>query len=166
MKILICYFSQTGNTEAVAKSIAEGLEGQDVTITPAKDVDKSSLNSYHVVFMGSGVYAGAVSKVVNKLIKENPDLPGKIVLFCTHTNPDSNFYGKAFKRIEKQVAKTESKIIAKFDCIGENRNPQVVEVLLKTAPSMSAGIEAAKGHPDTKDLENAKMFAKSVLEKL
>ena len=30
MKILICYFSQTGNIEKVAKSMQEGFAGQEI----------------------------------------------------------------------------------------------------------------------------------------
>jgi len=166
MKILICYHSDTGNTEAIAKSMAEGLADQDVTLLPAKDVDPSSLGDYDLVFLGSGIYAGALGKSIKKLMKNVTNYPPKFVLFCTHANPDPAFYQKAFKKVEKQISENNSTVCAQFHCIGENKNPQVVEMLLKTMPSMKEPLEAAKGHPDAKDLENAKNFAQSVLQEL
>ena len=166
MKILITYQSQTGNTEAVAKSMAEGLEGEDVSVIPASDVDPSTLSTFDVVFLGSGVYANGAGKAINKLVKAAEVLPEKIVLFCTHTNPDSAFWAGVFKKIKKQIGKKNSSVFAEFDCVGENRNPQIVEMLLKTQPQLKPGIEAAKDHPDAADLENAKKFASSLLQKI
>ena len=166
MKILICYHSDTGNTKAVAESMAEGLGDHDVTLSPAKEVDPASFNTYDVVFVGSGVYAGAVGKSVKKLMKKATALPPNIVLYCTHSNPDPSFYTKAFAKIEKQITEANCKLCSQFHCIGENKNPQVVELLIKTMPTMKEILADAKGHPDAKDLENAKAFAKSVLQEL
>ncbi|KKK40817.1 hypothetical protein LCGC14_0690340 [marine sediment metagenome] len=54
MKILIAYFSQSGNTEKIAKSIFEGCQGQDVDIKPVKEVNPSTLNEYELAFLGQG----------------------------------------------------------------------------------------------------------------
>lgn len=166
MKILICYHSQTGNTEAVAKAMAEGLKDHDVTVSKAKDVDPTTLSTYDIVFLGSGVYAGAVGKPIKLLMKALTVLPPKMILFCTHANPDPDFYRKAFKKIEKQITDGDCKLCAQFHCIGENRDPKVVEMLIQTMPSMEGVLNAAKNHPDTQDLENAKDFAKSVIQEL
>ncbi len=165
MKILICYHSETGNTEKVAKNMAEGLAGEDVTVSAAKEVDPENLNAYDVIFLGTGVYGGAAGKSINKLVKDATKLPEKVVVFSTHANSDPQFFGDAFKKVEKQLSKKNAKIIAKFDCIGENLNPQIVEMLMKVQPSIKPILEAAKGHPDALDLENAKNFTKSLLQK-
>ncbi|NVM30869.1 MAG: flavodoxin domain-containing protein [Candidatus Helarchaeota archaeon] len=166
MKILITYHSDTGNTEAVAKSMAEGLAGEDVTLLSAKEVDPASLNSYDLIFLGSGTYGGALGKSVKKLIKAAPDLSSKFVLFCTHASPDPAPYTKAFKKLQKKITECECEICAQFQCIGELKNPQVVDVLLKTDPTSKEWLDAAKGHPDANDLENAKKFASSLLQKI
>ena len=62
MKILITYFSNTGNTKKIAKSLKEGLENQDVDIFPVKEVDSLSLKNYNLIFLGSGTYASRVNK--------------------------------------------------------------------------------------------------------
>jgi len=62
LKILITFCSNTGNTEKVANSMKDGLTDYDVDIIPAKDVDPKTLNSYDIVFLGSGVYASRIDK--------------------------------------------------------------------------------------------------------
>jgi len=166
MKILICYHSDTGNTEKVAQSMAEALESLDVVIKPAKDVDPDELSGYDIVFLGSGIYAGGVGKSISKLMKNIASFPQKFVLFSTHANNDPRYYGKAFKKIEKTIEGAGAQIIGKFDCIGENKKPKVVELLLQSSPELKPAIEAAKGHPNEEDLNNAKEFAKSILDKL
>ena len=61
MKILIAYHSDTGNTEKVGNAIKETLagEGQDVTAMAAKEADPSTLGSYDLVVLGSGIYGRA-----------------------------------------------------------------------------------------------------------
>ncbi|MHA1256481.1 MAG: flavodoxin family protein [Promethearchaeota archaeon] len=52
MKILVTWYSGTGNTEKIAKAINEGITGHDVDLLPVNDVDPTSLNSYDLVFLG------------------------------------------------------------------------------------------------------------------
>ncbi|MHA1267185.1 MAG: flavodoxin family protein [Candidatus Helarchaeota archaeon] len=166
MKILITYVSTSGNTEAIAKSMAEGLAGMDLTIAPAEKVDPQKLAEFDLLFLGSGVYAGGAGKQINQLIKAAEALPEKVVLFCTHANPDSAFWSSVFKKVKKQLSKKNASVLAEFDCIGENKDHKVVEMLLKTQPQLKSAIEAAKGHPDATDLENAKKFAKTLIQQI
>lgn len=162
LKILICYHSETGNTKAVAESMAEGLESEEVTLLPAAEVDLVSIADYDMVFLGTGIYAGAVGKSIKELMKKVTNLPPKVILFCTHNNPDPASVEKALKGIVKQINECGCENCANFDCIGENRNEKVIEILMKM-PGMAEALETAKGHPDAQDLENAKEFARSVL---
>ena len=162
LKILICYHSETGNTKAVAESMAEGLESEEVTLLRASDVDPASLASYDVVFLGTGIYASAIGKSVKDLMKQVTSLPPKFALFCTHNNPDPSSVEKALKGIMKQITECGCENCSNFDCIGENRNEKVIELLMKM-PGMAEALEDSKGHPDAQDLENAKEFARSVL---
>jgi len=164
MKILICYHSESGNTKAVAESMAEALEGEDLTLLPASDVDPASLVDFDVIFFGTGIYGGAVGKSLKELMKNVTNLPPKSVVFCTHNNPDPASVEKALKGVVKQITACGCDC-AQFDCIGENRNPKIVEMLM-TMPGMAEALENSKGHPDVNDLENAKEFAKSVLKNL
>jgi flavodoxin len=164
LKILICYHSETGNTEAIAKSMAEGLKTEQVTLLPAKDVDPVIMAEYDAVFLGTGIYAGAVGKSMKELMKKVTSLPPKVVLFCTHNNPDPLSVEKALKGVVKQITECGC-ACGQFDCIGENRNPKIVEMLMKM-PGMADALKNAEGHPNVQDLANAKQFAKNILAKL
>ncbi|NVM01071.1 MAG: flavodoxin domain-containing protein [Candidatus Helarchaeota archaeon] len=161
MKILICYHTITGNTEKVAKSMKEGLAEENVTLIPANDVDSASLASYDVVFLGSGTYAASVGKSVRKLIKNAEALPSKFVLFYTHASPGPN---KCFYRVEKQIARKNSSILEKFECLGATKPNK--EQLDAMTPEQREAYNKLSGHPNETDLENAKKFAKSVIGNL
>ena len=87
LKILVTYYTGTGNTEKIAKAIKEGITGHDVDLLPVKDVDPTSLNSYDLVFLGSGLYGFNVSRKIAALVKKAPELPSKFAYFHTHENP-------------------------------------------------------------------------------
>ena len=171
MKILITYFSNTGNTEKVAKSMGEGLTEENVDVKPVKDTDPSSLKEYDIVFLGSGIYAGKINKAVTDLIKKTEELPPKFVLFCTHASPKA--YQKAFRIVKKKIGASKSEILGEWDCRGENLGipKQQTQAMLDALPpeqrkQAEEDQKALKGHPNAEDLENAKKFAQSILEKL
>ena len=51
LKILITYYSGTGNTEKIAYAIKESITGHDVDLFPVKQVDSTILSSYDIVFL-------------------------------------------------------------------------------------------------------------------
>ncbi|TFG13374.1 MAG: hypothetical protein EU535_05020 [Promethearchaeota archaeon] len=172
MKILIAYHSGTGNTEKIAKSMKEGLaeEGQDVKMLPAKEVDPSSLKSYDLVLLGSGIYGGAIGKTMKNLMSKVQEYAPKFAFFNTHASPTA--YQKAFSRIGKTIEKNNSEVLGEFDCIGENigiPEEKQKEMLSMLPPEQRKKAEEhmvkSKGRPNDKDLEKAKEFAKSLLNK-
>ncbi len=169
MKILVCYFSNTGNTEKVAKSIAEGLEDENIEVLKIEDADPSNLKNYDLVVLGSGIYGGKLNKKVTDFMKEVSEYPPKFAFFNTHQS--STAYQKAFKRIRSKLEESGSKVIGEFDCIGENLGmpKETILGMLAKLPSeekkrQEAKIEATKGHPDAQDLANAKAFGKSLYQ--
>ena len=84
MKILIAYHSTTGNTEKVAKAIKEGITGPEVDLLNVKGIDPSSLGSYDLAFVGSGIFAFNVSRKLAMFVKKIPELPPNLAYFYTH----------------------------------------------------------------------------------
>jgi flavodoxin len=175
MKILIVYYSGTGNTEKVANAIKEGVTKHDVELLSVKDVDPTSLNSYDLVFLGSGLYGFNVSRKLTSLIKKAPQLPKSFAYFYTHENPSPNAYPDCFKSIDKILEKTNSQCLGTFDCCGENLVEKAEEQRKAFLSRLSSEekkktedsyLNFVKGHPDAQDLENARNFASSILEKL
>ncbi len=169
MKVIVAYFSGTGNTEKVAKSIQEGLEGQDVDLLKIKDVDPEKLGDYELLVLGSGIYGGSVNKTVANLIKKAVKMPPKVAFFNTHSSPMS-YSGKAFKRIVKKIETAGAKVVGNFECIGENigvpkeKQEQMFSMLPpEEQEAAKKRIEAIKGRPNAEDLQKAKEFAKTLL---
>ena len=169
MKILVCYFSNTGNTEKVAQNIAEGLETETVELLKIEEEDPSNLKNYDLVVLGSGIYGGKLSKKVTDFMKEVTEYPTKFAFFNTHQSATS--YQEAFKRIRTKLEENESKVIGEFDCVGENLGmpkETILGMLEKLPPEEKKRQEAilAKtvGHPDAQDLANAKAFGKSLIQ--
>ena len=172
MKILITYFSNTGNTEKVAKSMKEGLTDYEVDLLPVKEVDPTILSSYNIVFIGSGVYASRIDKSVLNLIKKAaPQLPTKLVYFCTHAS--LNMYQDAFNKVNTLIQDHNCKVVGEFDCVGENLGlPEETQLaMLEKLPDEQKQKaikirEENKGRPNEMDLSNAKNFALSLVKNL
>ena len=54
-KVLVVYFSQTGNTEAMAKAVAEGVEaaGKEAQLVEAENASAADLEAARVFALGS-----------------------------------------------------------------------------------------------------------------
>ena len=172
MKILVTYYSDTGNTKKIAESIMDGLENQEVDLIPVKEVDPTTLQSYDLVFLGSGIYGFNVNRKVTSLIKKAEKLPPKFAYFYTHESitpwPD------AYKSVNKIIGNFDCEILGEFDCCGENLVPKAEEqrqvMLGRLTPEKRKEAEknilSVKGHPDDTDCEKARSFATSILKKL
>jgi len=167
LKILITYFSNTGNTEKVANSIKEGLFGEEINLLQIKDVDPSNLISYDLVILGSGIYASRVDKSVLNLVKNAAEFPLKFAYFCTHASLE--FYQKPFYRVSKILAANGCKIVGEFDCVGDNlgiplekRLEMINQLPKEQRERAKEDMQKIKGRPNQQDLENARKFGESL----
>jgi flavorubredoxin len=55
-KILILYYSRTGNTEKMANAVAEGAKSNDFEIEMSFHVDAGDLNSFDAIIVGAPTY--------------------------------------------------------------------------------------------------------------
>ncbi|MFX1499052.1 MAG: flavodoxin family protein [Promethearchaeota archaeon] len=170
MKILITYFSQTGNTEKIAQAIKNGLRDQDVDVKTINETNPDEFINYNLVFIGSGVYASRVHGSVVNLIKKVSKFPKNFIYFCTHAS--QKLYQTPFEKIAKILEKNKCTIIGEFDCVGENKamSLETRMAMIKRLPTKEQekalkDIKLTEGHPDQIDLDNAKKFAELILEK-
>jgi len=84
-KMVIIYYSRTGNTEEMAGFIAEGASGRDdieVKVTGVDDFDVNSLTEYDCIVMGSPTYygsmAGALKDLLDRTVKFHGQLDGRV----------------------------------------------------------------------------------------
>jgi NAD(P)H dehydrogenase (quinone) len=83
-KVLIVYYSRTGNTEAMATAIAKAVteEGLDVVCKKVKDVAVDELLEADGLMVGSPTYYGTMAASVKRLldasVKHHGKLDGKV----------------------------------------------------------------------------------------
>jgi flavodoxin len=159
MKILVTYFTKSGNTEKVAQAIYQAI-GAKKEIVPLKEA--KNLDAYDIIFCGFPVQSHSVPVPVQNFIKSIP--PGKkLALFVTHGSLRG---GKlAVTAIEHAISlASKLKLLGTFGCRGKV-DPKLIESLLKQ-PEHRVWAETAKSaasHPDESDLEDARQFAKKTL---
>ena len=154
-RVLVTYFSRTGNTRKIAEAI-HGALGGDPDLLPMDKV--KDLAHYGLVFIGFPVQSHSVPYDVEKFLKNVPD--GKnIALFSTHGSlPGMKLSGEAIEYASVLVSK--ARLLGTFSCRGKV-SMQALEVLGKS-PEHEAWADmaaTANTHPDEHDIADARAFA-------
>lgn len=90
-KVLVAYYSRSGNTEKMAKMIVEGLskKGISVDLRNVEEINIDSLPEYDGYIIGSPNYFGTMAAEVKKFIDESVKyyrkIEGKLVAAFTST---------------------------------------------------------------------------------
>lgn len=79
-KVLVIYYTHTGNTKKMAESVVEGIkkEGVEAVIKEVKDVDVDELLKYEGIVIGSPTYYGTMAADIKKLLDESVKFHGKL----------------------------------------------------------------------------------------
>jgi len=80
MKILIVYYSVTGNTEKMARAVAEGAKsaGTDVTVKRASEVTSTDLKAADGIIIGSPTYYGQMAAEIKQIFDRSTDVRGQL----------------------------------------------------------------------------------------
>ncbi len=80
VKILVAYYSKSGNTEKMADFVAEGAKknGAEVIQKKVEDIDVEQLMEFDALIIGSPTYYGAMSYEVKKLFDDSVKLQGRL----------------------------------------------------------------------------------------
>jgi flavodoxin len=158
-KILVAYYSRTGNTKNIAEAVFAGLDG-DKTLQNIKDTE--DVSPYDLVFVGFPVQSHSVPLPVEDFLKAIP--PGKkIALFSTH----GSLTGSRLSREAMEYAMvitSQTKVLGSFSCRGKI-SLQALETLGRS-PEHQAWTEmavSAASHPDERDREEAKAFSRWII---
>lgn len=134
MKVAVRYYTRSGNTEKLAKAIADAVGVQALT------TDEKLTEDVDILFLGSSVYAYGVDDEVKKFVAGIDVNVGKVVNFSTAALVKSTY---------KQVGKL----------LKEKGIPQAAEEFYCRG---SFG-PMHKGKPDAGDLKAAADFAKKIV---
>jgi len=79
-KVLIVYYSRSGNTRKMAELIAEGMKKEKVEadIHDVKDVAAADLPAYDAIIVGSPTYYGSMAADIKRLFDESIRFHGKL----------------------------------------------------------------------------------------
>jgi len=79
-KVLIAYYSRSGNTESMAKAIAKGVrdENLDVVCKKVEDVDVDELLQVDGLIVGSPTYYGTMAAEIKKFFDASVEHHGKL----------------------------------------------------------------------------------------
>jgi NAD(P)H dehydrogenase (quinone) len=80
VKVLICYYSRSGNTKKMAYHIQKGAmeAGADVDTRNVKDVQVKDLKAYDAIIFGSPTYYGLMAAPIKDLLDRSIKLHGKL----------------------------------------------------------------------------------------
>jgi flavodoxin len=109
MKALIVYDSQYGNTEQIAKGIADGLaKNCDVVLKKAADVGPGDIDGIALLLVGSPTQGSKPTVPIREFLQKLPadGLKGiRAAAFDTRmTNPFIRMFGFAAPKIDKTMA--------------------------------------------------------------
>lgn len=151
MKVLIIYFSQSGNTRKIAHAIAEGAReaAEQVDVRSIKKVTNELLDEYDLIGLGSPIWK-ADPPNIRRFYQNVPPQNGKhIFSFCTHGTMPSFYFPVVLPNLKK----------AGFTVIGSAHWYGNVVMPGMPEPYYTAG------HPDEQDLEEARAFGQEMVER-
>lgn len=175
-KILVVYYSETGNTEKVAKAIYDAVSKEHTTLLKRIDeINADRLNDYDLVFVGSPCHGGDLAPPAKTLLKTIPESPKfKLAGFFTHSCPTEDGSPSSFKRWASKCvtslegASKEKKIDFKgyYSCKGAP-SPPIQEFMRSVVFGSTSGareeyMREVLKHPDHEDLRKAEEFARNV----
>lgn len=177
LRALVIYWSGTGNTEKVARTIHDTLESQNVTATiiRVEEAGKVELYDYDLVFLGAPSYMWQPPEPVQRFIKDKmklhkdrgdirlcaPKLPGKrAVVFCTYSGPHTGireaipvckFVAQFFEHIGFEV-------VAEWYVVGEFHGNEA---------NSTRGVQGdIRGRPNAEDLDKVAKDARQLIGSL
>ncbi len=182
MKIIIAYYSQTGNTEKVARAIhKEVADGYDVRLCKISEITAADLNDYELVFLGAPCHDSDLATPLKKFLAslhQSPDF--KLAGFYTHATftPDrgareqelfSEWAGRCSESFESACQEKQIGFLGYFNCMGAPSPPIEAFIhsrIITSEEEWSAYLPEVRAHPNAEDLSNARTFARTALSAL
>ncbi|HIH73245.1 MAG: Flavodoxin [Thermococcales archaeon 44_46] len=149
MSAIIVYVSiHHKNTEKIAKAIAEVLNAK---LVKPWEVKPEELLKYDLIGFGSGIYYWKHHRALFKLIDNLPEVKGKKAFIFSTAGINTPFINH--RKLRRALRRKGFEIVGEFSCRGWDTNGWLEKI---------GGI--SKGHPNEKDLEKARRFAKKLIK--
>ncbi|MHA1212307.1 MAG: flavodoxin family protein [Candidatus Heimdallarchaeota archaeon] len=182
MRILVTYYSETGQTEKIANIIYDAVkEGHDAQLMKLKKVDKKTLDDYDLIFAGTPCHGSDLAKPYQKFLKSLPSEPKfKLVGFLTHAclPPETSekdkilferWVGKCETTFNELTGEKNINFLGYFRCMGA-ASPGIERFIHKRIitdeDEWKEYLPDLRTRPNKEDLENARKFAINTLKQL
>ncbi len=170
MKVLVTYFSQSGNTEKIARAIyGEAAQNNDADLKKLADITPEEVAGYDVVFIGSPLHSGSLAAPIKECLGViQPSSGQKLAGFITHmapAYPDQDMEAFA-EPIKAACQENGIEYAGCFDCQGflaESMHAAVQKKLNMSDEQWAEMVKQMTGRPNEEDMANAKACAKEVL---
>jgi len=170
MKILVAYFSQTGNTEKIAKVILEEASlSHEAAMRKIEEVDIGGLGAYDLVFLGGPIHGGGLAAPLKGLLDQLPASPSyALAAFITHAAEAyrRDNFEKGIEYIENIAREKGIRYKGCFDCTGK-LDPAIwsmVQKMQKLSDKEWEDLMArVSPHPDAEDEKNVRAFVRKTL---
>lgn len=182
MKILIAYYSETGNTKQVAQAMYAALaDDHDVALMPVADVVVDRLGGFELVFLGAAVHDSDLARPLKRLLEALPMNPGfKLAGFSTHAVylPDGSAHkdqlytrwaGKCLPSLEAACQEKGIQFLGYFSCQGVASKPIegfIHREIITSEEEWNVYLPELRKHPTPEDLQNAKDFTRRIIDNL
>jgi len=181
MKVLVVYYSQTGNTEKIAKVIHEEISTKHETdLKKLNKITSDFLNGYDLVVVGAPCIDSDLANPLKTFLNDLPISPKfKLAGFYTHatfmTDDDgqgglfSKWAGKCLMTFEQVCKSKQIPFIGDFHCMGK-ANPMIEQFIhqeiITDEKEWETYLPDLKTRPNENDMENARQFAQDIISKL
>jgi len=150
MRVLVIYHSRTGNTEMLARAIAEGVRGEGVecVLKRASDVRREDFLEADGIIAGSPVYFGSMASELKKIFDEFVDIRKKM----------EDKVGAAFATSGDKSGGKETTLLSIIQAM------LIYGMIIVGDPMDATGHYGVSctGRPSSRDLENARKLGRRV----
>ena len=179
MKILVAYYSETGNTQKIAEAIHEAASANaSVELSKIQDVSADSLSNYDVLFLGSCCHDSDLARPFKRFLEDLPQNPGfKLAGFFTHATftPDQTsrreelfkqWAGRCGPTFERVCHEKEIAFLGYFHCMGAPSKPIEVFIrreIITSDEEWKDYLPEVLAHPNLQDFKNAQEFVQRII---
>ena len=170
MKVLVAYFSQSGNTEKIAKAIwEEASQANDAELKKLEDTGAEDFAGYDIIFIGSPLHSANLAAPIKAFLTNIQAGSGqKMAGFITHfapAYPDQDMEGLT-EPIKAACKEKGIEYKGCFDCQGalaESMHKAVQKKLNLSDEQWAETVKQMTGRPNKEDAADAKAWSKGVL---
>ena len=153
----------------------------EVDIDTVRRVDIDSLSEYDLLFVGGPCHDSDIVPAVKGFLEKLPKSPKfKLVGFFTHSTnmPDgterneelyAQWAGRCIPSFENICKNKDIELLGIFHCQGKASEPIeffIRQQIITDDEEWAVYLPESRKHPNSTDIENAKKFAKEIVDKL